>query len=65
MAKLIPTFRQPDELSEEEISYFVDLALRRSAEKLELRDALQAHDDQRALRIARQLVGLEQQVRKQ
>jgi hypothetical protein len=58
MARLEPQFRSPDELSIEDIEAMVAIARKHAALKDELRAALLAGDDARALAVARKLVGL-------
>jgi hypothetical protein len=52
------------ELTDEALAGIVDAALRRAALVRAMRDALQTGDDQHALELARELVGLEKQVKR-
>ena len=65
MAKLEPKFKQPSELSEDDIAAIIAVARRQAALRDELKAALEACDDLRALGVARRLVGLEPAVREQ
>jgi hypothetical protein len=63
MARLEPRFVPAEELSVDDIAALVDLGL----QQVELMDllevALQANDTLRALDVARELVGLERQIK--
>jgi hypothetical protein len=58
--ELKPEFRQPDEA---DITAIVEIAKRQAALMDDLQVALEAADDLRALGVARELVGLEKQVK--
>jgi hypothetical protein len=63
MAKLVPEFIPPQQLSEEDIVAIVAIGRRQAALMNQLEEALQAADDLRALGVARELVGLEKKIR--
>jgi hypothetical protein len=63
MARLVPEFRPPGELTDEDITRIVTIARRQAELMDDLQAALEAADDLRALGVARELVGLEKQVR--
>jgi hypothetical protein len=65
MAKLQPEFRAAEELSVADIEAIVAIGREQAARMDELREALEACDELRALGVARELVGLEKQVRQQ
>ena len=65
MARLQPDFRQPDELSEADIDAIVAIGRQQAALMDQLEAAVEADDAPRVLALARQLVGLEEQVREQ
>jgi hypothetical protein len=65
MARLAPQFKQPDELSEADISAIVEIGREQAALMDRMEAAIEADDAPRVLELARRLVGLEQQVREQ
>jgi hypothetical protein len=65
MARLKPEFRPPAELTIEDIEAMVAIARKQAALKDDLKAALEACDDLRALGVARELVGLERKARGQ
>jgi hypothetical protein len=65
MARLEPEFVPAAQLTESDISAIVAIGHKQAALMNELRAALQACDDLRALQLAREVVGLDQEMRKQ
>jgi hypothetical protein len=63
MARLQPEFRSAEELSVDDIAAIYEIARQQAMLMDELREALEACDELRALGVARELVGLEQKVR--
>ena len=63
MARLEPEYKT--ELSEEDIAAIIAIADRQAELKGQLRAALEACDDLRALEVARELVGIEREIRNQ
>ena len=60
MARLKPELVPPEELTDDDIAALVGIARRQAALRDELKAALLACDDQRALDAARRLVGVAQ-----
>jgi hypothetical protein len=65
MARLEPEFRQPGELSEDTIAAIAAIGRQQAVLMDELQIALEACDDLRALNVARELVGLEREIKQQ
>jgi hypothetical protein len=65
VARLIPEFIPPSQLSDADIAAIVAIGREQALLMDELQEALEAADDLRALGVARQLVGLEKKVREQ
>jgi hypothetical protein len=65
VASLKPQFIPPEELSAHDIDALIAIAQRHAALRSDLKLALEAGDDQRALDTARQLCGLVVRAKKQ
>jgi hypothetical protein len=65
VARLKSEFIPPDQLTDEDTAAILAVARRQASLRDDLKAALEAGDDLRALGVARQLVGLEQKVREQ